>query len=298
MMIKLSNKFAQLASTATLLLIGIVDDDVDAVINKYFNHKETMDITTSSLEILNQTLFEQFDIVLFSFTKESFDLYFQTHQSIPEHSIVLLTDELYLDFKSYLNLVFSTLLYPINEDLFLHKIYALLAIKEHENLLKTKEKILNKYKTDTVNDNIDTFLDRYSGSIMFINDDLNDNLNRLKNLEMSKEVFSNISINLIKLKNVLEHNKSLVTISSMLLEFSQFLDAIKFETIEPSRYIAFDYLTKIIEDITIYIDELFVYKLFKDTKLFEDSIANNIGYFEAQLLGLNDDSDIDNLEFF
>ena len=133
---------------------------------------------------------------------------------------------------------------------------------------------------------------------MFINEDLTVELEALKNLDMSKEVFSNISASLIKLANVMKKNINLVHLGTLFFEFSQFLDAIEIDKIEPSKYSAFDYLSHIIEDLTLYIDELFVYRLFKDVKVFEDSMSNNISYFEAELYGLEIDSNSDNLEFF
>ena len=44
---------------------------------------------------------------------------------------------------------------------------------------------------------------------MFINDDLNENLERLKDLELSKEIFKNISNNMVQLSNILKQNESL-----------------------------------------------------------------------------------------
>lgn len=203
---------------------------------------------------------------------------------------------MYIDFKKYINISFATLLSPIDEDTLLYKIYARLAIIETNGFLKTKEKVLNKYKNDSINNEIDTFLDQYSGSIMFINDDLNDSLKRLKDLEISKEVFSDISANLVELSNIFAQNKKLDQLSTLFLEFSQFLNSLDFESIEPSRFEAFDYLTTIVEETTLYIDELFVYRLFKDVSVFEYSIANNIEYFESKLFG-NDEKNEDNLSF-
>ena len=68
-------------------------------------------------------------------------------------------------------------------------------------------------------------------------------------------------------------------------------------SISAENYDAFDYLTTIVEDITIYLDELFVYKLFKDVHVFEDSLENNIKYFEDSLCNKVEEDD-DNLEFF
>ncbi len=146
---------------------------------------------------------------------------------------------------------------------------------------------------------IDEFLDKYSGSIMFINDDLNENLEKLKDLDISKETFKSISINLTQLSLVFQKDKKLEHISELFLEFGQFLEHLDFEMIEPANYSAFDLLTTIVEDLRMYINDMFVSKVLKDVYIFEDSMQNNINYFEAKLFGFEIDEDKDeDLEFF
>ena len=297
MITKISNKISLLSSSSKLLVVGQLDNSLIEVIDKYFNHKEYMDFNTNTLNILNESFFEQFEIVIFSFGRREFEIFTNEFKQIPKKSICIISDEIYLNFKDYLNDANAVLLNPIKEETLLEKIYMILSVNETEKNLKTKEKVINKYKNEDINDNIDIFLDKYSGEIMFINENLNRSLESLNNLDMSKEVFLNISFDLIQLSNVMKKNANLEHLSNLFFEFSQFLDSIEVEKIEPIRYNAFDYLTNIIEDLTLYIDELFIYRLFKDVKIFEDSMSNNISYFEAQLYGIAEDNN-DNLEFF
>lgn len=297
MITKISNKISLLSASSKLLVIGKLDNSLLGVIDKYFDYKEYMDLNQDTLNILNESFFELFDIIIFSFGEKEFQDFNKEFNEIPKKSICIISDEIYLDFKKYLNSVNSILLNPVKEEYFLEKIYMILSVNETEKTLKTKEKVINKYKNENINDDIDIFLDKYSGEIMFINENLNENLESLNNLDMSKEVFSNISLHLIELSNVMKRNINLVHLTDLFLEFSKFLDSIEVENIEPSRYNAFDYLTNIVEDLTLYIDELFIYRLFKDVKIFEDSMSNNISYFEAQLYGI-DNKENDNLEFF
>lgn len=298
MISKISNKINLLSQSSKILIVGKTDDISNDIVNKYFTHKEYLDLNENTLNILSENFYEQFNIILFSLDKEEFDIFNKNSIKIPKNSLFIINDELYLDFKIYLNRVSALLIKPVKEDELSSKIYSLLSTNEADKLLKTKEKVINKYKNEDINDDIDTFLDKYSGEIMFINEELNDNLGSLQDLDMSKEVFSNISLSLVKLSNVMKKNSNLLHLSTLFSEFSQFLDALELEKVEPSRYSAFDYLTNIIEDLTIYIDELFVYRLFKDVKVFEDSMSNNINYFESQLFGLDEKDESDNLEFF
>ncbi|WP_455755965.1 hypothetical protein [Sulfurimonas sp.] len=294
---KLSYKMNLLAVNLKVLIVGSLDKKLLKTLDVYFANKEFMDITVDSVDLLNASLYEQFDIVIFSLNKDSLKLYEQDEIVIAKNALYIISDEIYSDFKLYINEINALLISP-SENIFLNKIYMLLGIKETDNLINTKKKILSKHKDDSVNDEIDIFLDKYSGNIMFINDDLNASLNRLKDLEISKEVFSDLTSSLIQLSSIFSENKSLNQVSVLLREFSQFIDTLKVETIEPSRYSAFDYLTYIIEDLTLYIDELFIYKVFKDIHIIQDSMQNNITYFEAQLFGLKEDDNEDNLEFF
>lgn len=297
MISKLSNKINVLTSDAKLLVVGDVSSQIKDTIDKYFLLREFMDLTVESLEILNNSLYNQFDIVVFCFDKKSLELYLNENDFFPENSLVIIDDESYLGLKEHINKINTVLLSPIDEELFINRVYSILCISELDKLLKTKEKVIEKYKSNDENEGIDNFLDQYSGQIMFINDDLNEYLNKLKDLEFSREIFKSIGFSLIELSKVLERNGSLTNLSKILYEFGKFLDDLELEEIDPSRYEAFDYLTNMIDDLTLYIDELFVYKLFKNVRVFEDSVKNNIEYFKSQLLGKNEENE-DNLEFF
>jgi hypothetical protein len=298
MIMKISNKINILCDSKKLLVLGTLDSQYQNILDTYFSNKELMQINKSSIEIINESYFEQFDLIIITFDLNSFNLFFEMKLTLPKDAMVIIPKELYLQFQSHINTISSFLVGDFSQELFLDKLYNTLAIKETNQLISSKEKIINKYKNDSINTDINEFLDKYSGSIMFINEDLNEQLEKLKELEISKEIFKNIATNMIQFANILKHNEHLEHLAGVFSEFSEFLKALDLESIEPSRYGAFDYLTTIVEDITIYIDELFVYRLFKDVRVFEDSLENNIGYFEAALFGMEESEDEENLEFF
>ena len=290
MITQLMNKINILCINTKVLIVGKLESHIKEIFNKYFTNIEYLDITEETKNILNQNLYEQYNIIIFSpEDKEIFPF-------IPNNAIVILNDTLYCDFKDYNNKVFATLVLPAKEIEILNKIFALLSINEANIIIKAKEKLVKKYEKEQSSHNIDQFLDQYSGNMMFINDDLNENLEKLKNLELSKDIFKNIATALFQLADIFEKENKLNTVSIILLNFGEFLKNLELESIEPSNYSAFDLLTTIIEDLTIYIDELFIYKILKEVHIFEDSMANNINYFEEKLLGKEDDSE--DLEFF
>lgn len=297
MVTNIPNKLTLLTMDTKLLVIGNISEKLNTVIDKYFGNLENLDFTSKTFNILNENYFEQFDIVILIFDKQSYSLYKQNYDCVPRNSISIISKEVYLDYWPYINYGYSVLLDTVDEETLELKLFGVLSISETNKLLQAKVKLFKKYKNDDVNDKIDLFLHKYTGEIIFINDALNESLNKLKQLEISKEIFSNISESLIRLSNLMNTSESLSHLSTMFLELSRFLDNLELEEIEPTRYRAFDYLTNIIDDITIYIDELFIYRIFKDVRVFEDSMASNITYFKSKLNGtINEEND--NLEFF
>jgi len=296
----ISNSFSSISSltrSSNILIIGSVPKVLNTVIETYFLEKEYIAFNDESIDILNENLYNSFDIILFFLNKEKFEILQDTSTYFPQHSMFIMEDELFKSLSSCINTITSLAVLPISEELFINKIFNVLSIKETSKILKSKEKILNKHKQYEVTNDINEFLDKYNGNIMFLNDDLNENFKRLKDLEISSELFNEIASNILKLGNIFKQNKFFSNWSNIVIDFGNFLTNLDLETIEPSSYTAFDYLTTIVEDITIYLDELCIYRLFKDVRLFEDSLANNITFFEDCLVAKLDENN-DNLEFF
>jgi len=297
MVTKFSNKITLLSQSSKVLIIGTLPKQLNELLDINFLYKEDIEFNENTSEILNDNLYAQYEVIIFSLNTINFELFKNTVNYFPKNSIVLIEPNIYSSLADYINNIFSLSILPISEELFIDNLYNVLSIEETNRTIKTKEKVINKYKGDDANNNISEFFDKYHGTIMFLNDDLNDNCNRLKDLEISKELFTDISTNILKLNNILKHNKSFNKLSLTFNQLSNFLVTLDLESIRPENYNAFDYLSTIVEDITIYLDELFVYKLFKDVHVFEDSLENNIKFFEDSLNNTVDEED-DNLEFF
>lgn len=296
----ISNSFSSISSltrNSNILIIGTIPKVLNTVIDKYFLEKEYIAFNKESIDILNENLYEQYDIILFFVNKEKYEMLHDSITHFPQHSMLVIEDELFKSLMSSLNTIASLSILPIREELFINKIFNVLSIKETNKILKSKEKILNKHKQYEVTNDINEFLDKYNGNIMFLNDDLNENFKRLKDLEISSELFHDIASNILKLGTIFKQNKIFYHWSNIVIDLGNFLSTLDLEKIEPSSYMAFDYLTTIVEDITIYLDELCIYRLFKDVRLFEDSLENNIKFFEDCLIAKVDEND-DNLEFF
>jgi hypothetical protein len=286
------HKLHHLTHMLKLLVIGQLPKDIELTLEGFFEKIDILSPTQQTLEILNPPLFEQYDVIIAVADTKLLKI------RLPQETIVITSKEDYGAFVDKINEVFALLVTPFDEDLLLYKIYALLSISKTDEILKAQEKLIKKYHKDAQEDGLDTFLDQYSGTIMFINDDLAESLQKLQDFELSTEILQNVSNNLLKLSEVFAEQKSLQSVCGIFDEFAVLLQTIELDKVDPTRFVAFDYLANIVEDLTIYIDELFIYKVVKDVKIFEDSLQNNIAYFESNLVKEEGGDEDDGVEFF
>jgi len=297
MIAKFSNHITILAQSSKLLIIGEINKQISQLSDTYFKEKEHIKFTEDTLDLLNDNIYNQYDVIVFSLSHSELKRFKSKSNFFPKNSILIIDSNTFSSVQEYINNIFSLCILPISDHLLMDKIYNILCIDESSRIIQAKEKIVMLYKDDDVNTNISEFLDKYHGTILFLNDDLNNDYKRLNDLEISKELFASISSNIIKLNNVLKNHKSFDKVFMTFSHLSDFLINLELESIEPTNYSAFDYLCTIIKDVIVYLDELFIYNLFKDLRVFEDSLENNVKFFVDSLTNeLVDDSD--NLEFF
>ena len=76
------------------------------------------------------------------------------------------------------------------------------------------------------------------------------------------------------------------------------VDVLNIETIEIENLEGFEYLSRIIEDISTYLFEYFVSRVFVDVYLFEDSLKNSIQFMKDRLRTKDTSNDASELSFF
>ena len=87
-------------------------------------------------------------------------------------------------------------------------------------------------------------------------------------------------------------------VSPLFTELGIYLDLLDIESIKIENIEGFEYLSRIIEDISTYLFEYFVSRVFVDVYLFEDSLKNSIQFMKDRLRTKDTSNDASELSFF
>ena len=277
--VSLHNRINLLAPEAKVLAVGLTDQKLTAILETCCANVELLRWSDDVLEILNRSLYDQYDVILFWFSPN------HTEFDFPPDAIVIIPRGLSLQDFDCANDVQAILTPPVTESQLLQKIFAALVQKEADRLIARKQIGPPVSLNDAEQLELERYLDRHSGSVMFLNDDLDSHVERLRNLEISHELFTAIASNLTNLTTIFSQQQQLSELSAFFTDFARLLVDLDITRIEPARYAAFDLLTGILEDITTSIHQLFVTKTIKDIRVFEYSLQSNIAFFSETLVG-------------
>lgn len=144
---------------------------------------------------------------------------------------------------------------------------------------------------------LDEFFDLYEGNTLFIVDELVALNKLMKNGELSKELLEQIAQKLEELAEIFSKNSKVADLEEIFTELALFLKKLDLNTIAPASLYAFDYICAIIDDTNEYVMDLFVDRVFKDIKLVQYSLKDNI-IFMQNALGTVQKNATGELEFF
>jgi hypothetical protein len=272
----------ELAKDKKCMVIGELNDDFHTLFQEYTNYQFNKEVIT---HIIHNNLIDEMNLIVINN---------ETDEEIKQE---LITPKTIIISKN-INPLFNkalTILPPYEKYDFYLKICMILSLEKFTTLFQKKDNILSHKIDDKT---FDTFLDDYSGSIIFENDELEIIISKLKKFELNQTLIQELSKNLSHIAYIYSKHNSIKSVSYVFQNLSKFLDELQLEELPPTSFEFFDYLTNILEDIYTYNNELFVFKIFKDTYIFEHSLQNNIEYFKSSLLNKNITSDEDDLEFF
>ncbi len=190
----------------------------------------------------------------------------------------------------------DTIVYhPVAEDLFYKKLFTILSAPYTIKSIGRREIIL---KQDSVKeDATDKFFDTYEGSSLFIADELSDMATRLNSGELSYELFNQIAEKLDEVADIFSKTQYTSSVTPTYKELASFLRNIQLEELQANNLQAFDYLSEIISDVSVYLLDMFVDRIFRDVYVFKDSLRNNVDFMKAKLYGYEDE-DNGELDFF
>jgi len=184
-----------------------------------------------------------------------------------------------------INISNSTFTYSIDIDLLSHKFYSAM-----------QNRILNITKNS--NEIKETYVDSFELEIIFIRDELFFISKRMDTGDISKNILLRISQSINRINKIFENylmysNK----IKKFMHELGELLHDIDLEKIDVKNIESFDYLSRIIEDIAVFLDNYFIKRNFIDLYIVEDSMFNSLKFLQLSFANSNV-SDDSSLEFF
>jgi len=290
-----------LAAEYNILYLGKENQELYEKIALYFRTANEIDLNETILTKLS-TILNKYDInlvVIDAQGKE--DLANRFFQQIKEHDSEILTILLF-DPKKFekleqtISFVDMIVFYPIVEQLFYKRLFSVLSSEYAIRSIGKREVVLKQKIVKE--DSIDKLFDTYEGSSLFISDELSDMVAQINAGEFTKELFEEVAKKLDEIASIFSKSPETASVTHIYQELSSYLRKIKLEDIQPQQLKAFDYLSEILNDVSVYLLNMFVDRVFKDVYLFEHSLENNIIFFKSSLEGKEDDEDNSKLDFF
>lgn len=148
------------------------------------------------------------------------------------------------------------------------------------------------------NEKIEIFLDTFEGEILFLIEELKNFVKRLEDGELSKKLLKEISTKMQEVAAVFSRHTYTKEVSPIFINLGIYLDLLEIQNIKIENIEGFEYLTRIIDDISSYLFEYFVSRVFVDVYLFQDSLKNSVQFMKNRLKTDDTSNDSSELSFF
>ncbi len=283
-----------LASEYNILYIGKSSEDIYNETAAYFMSSSKVDINSNILQKTEAILTKRHIKVVVIDVKDNNELaidFYKRIRAFDDEILVLLmfNPKEYKKLFTIVPLVDATVSYPIDREIFHKRLFTLLSSYYAINSIGRREIVL---KQDNVieEDSIDKFFDTYEGSSLFIADDLITMVKALKAGNISHQFMVNIAEQLDKVADIFSKAEQTNSVTPIYEDLASYLRDLDLEAIEPQNLKGFTYLSEILSDVSVYLMDMFVDRIFKDVRVFEYSLKNNIEFMQNQLQGTQEES--------
>lgn len=117
--------------------------------------------------------------------------------------------------------------------------------------------------------------------------------------DLSEEVFESLKEDLAHIEVLFdEYMIRSRRIKSIIANFSSFVNNLDLEDVSFETFEGFDYLSRIVEDITVFLRQYFLERQFEDLYIIEDSLKNSVEFMRAKFMKLPPEKDKSHMEFF
>ncbi|WP_457749944.1 hypothetical protein [Sulfurimonas sp.] len=290
-----------LAAEYNILYIGKDNQKIYDEISSYFLSSSKVDLNEEILAKINTILTKRhINIVVIDVEDNNplaVDFYHAVRAFNDEIVIMLMFNP-----KEYRKLfeivpqVDISVSYPINKNTFYKKLFTVLSRAYAVNSIGRRDIIL---KQESVTEEpIDKFFDTYEGSALFIADDLMDMVKELNSGNLTHDFFVNIAKKIEDVANIFAKAEQTKSVTPIYTELALYLKELDLSTIQPENLKGFTYLSEILSDVSVYLMDMFVDRIFKDVYIFEYSLKNNIEFMKNTLSGTLQEDDESELDFF
>jgi len=290
-----------LASEYNILYVGRDSEEIYDTVSGYFLSASKVDVNEEILGKINTILTKRhINIVVFD-VKDNNPLvaeFLKAIQSFDSEMMTLLMFEP-KEYKKLFDVVPKvdiTISYPIDKEVFEKKLFTLLSRSYALNSIGRREITLKQERV--TEDSIDEFFDTYEGSALFLADDLMDIVKNLNDGNLSHLFFVNIADRLDEVATIFAKAEQIKSAAPVYENLASYLRNIELEEIAPQNLSALNYLSEILSDVSVYLMDMFVDRIFRDVCLFKDSLDNNMEFMKSKLEGKSEDEDESELEFF
>lgn len=294
------SKYLQfLAAEYNILYIGKNSEDIYDKTSSYFMSASKIDINKEMLIKINAVLTKRHINLAVIDVKDHDDLAVKFYNAIKifddEIMIMLIFNpKEYKELLDIIPLVDTMVCYPINQDIFNKRLFTILSRAYAINSIGRRDIVLKQ--DNVVEDSVDIFFDTYEGSSLFIADDIVDMVNSLNAGNLTHQFFINIAYKLDDVADIFSKSQQTDSVTPIYKELSIYLKNLDLSKIEPQNLKGFTYLAEILSDVSVYLMDMFVDRIFKDVYVFEYSLQSNIEFMKNTLSGSNKDGG--ELDFF
>ena len=280
--------FKHLVKHKNILIFGDSELSHLESIFEMFNFNLFQEVTEYSIDKLNTSILENsIDVIIVSSQEFHKKISQALNNILDLEDIYILScvDDNKLFSKELINLSHSTFTQDICKDLFYKKLY--LCLKKSSSLY---EEPVEK----------DTYVDSFEIEIIFLKDELLSISSKIDDGDISKEIIQRVQQSINRINKIFENYLIYsIKIKKSMQYFAKLLENIDFNEASIENMESFEYLSRIIEDIAIFIDNYFIKRNFTDLYVIEDSLANSLKFLKDSFTKeKKNKEDGSSLEFF
>lgn len=184
--------------------------------------------------------------------------------------------------------------YPLHQETYYRKLVTLLSHRYAINSINRRNIVLQQSGVNE--DSSEIFFEQYQGSALFLSDDLMEVIKNLEDGNLSKQFLDNIASEIDEIADIFSKKELTSAVTPIFRDLASYLKHIELDMIEAQNLVGFSYLSNILNDVSVYLMDMFVDRVFKDVHIFEDSLKSNIDFMKNRLEGKEEHES--KLEFF